>query len=111
VRAFIELHGASRFQDSNPKTDNQGNLIQEKVINRAGFKHTDENGDVEYLILPEVYRQELCRGFDSTEVAKALVERGYMEKEPGDKYSVRRSLPEIGRKRVYAIRAAILESM
>jgi putative DNA primase/helicase len=64
---------------------------------------------LEYLILPEVYRQELCKGFDSTEVSKALVERSYLVIEAGDKYSVRRTLLEIGRKRVYSIRAAILE--
>jgi uncharacterized protein (DUF927 family) len=109
VRVFIELHGQSRFQDSIPKTGNQGNVIQEKIINRAGFKQLDANDDVEYWILPEVYKQEVCKGFDSTEVAKALVERGYMDKEPGDKFSVRRTLPELGRKRVYAIRATILE--
>lgn len=111
VRAFIELHGSSRFQYSTQKKDDEGNVIQEKVINRAGFKQIDASGDVEYLILPEVYRQELCRGFDSTEVARALVERGYMVKESGDKFSVRRTMPEIGRKRVYVIRAAIFEDV
>jgi hypothetical protein len=109
VRAFIELHGASRFQDSSPRLDNQGNVIQERVINRAGFKHIDENGDVEYLFLPEGYRQEVCKGFDSTEVSRELAARGYLVTEPGDKFSVRRPLPELGRRRVYAIRAAILE--
>jgi putative DNA primase/helicase len=96
-------------QDATQKTDDEGNVIHEKVINRAGFKQIDANGDVEYLIFPEVYRWELCKGYDSTEVAKALVERGYMVKEAGDKYSIRRTLPEIRRRRVYAIRAAILE--
>jgi uncharacterized protein (DUF927 family) len=109
VRAFIEQHGASRFQDATPKTDHQGNPIQEKVINRAGFKHIDEDSEMEYWILPEAYRQEVCKGFDSTEVARALVERGYMEKDSDGKFSVRRSLPELGRKRVYVLRAGVLE--
>ena len=109
VRSFIEQHGASRFQDAAQRTDHQGNPVPEKVINRAGFKHLDADGEAEYWVLTEAYRQEVCKGYDSSEVAKALVERGYMLTEPGDKYSVRRTLPELGRKRVYAIRAAILE--
>jgi uncharacterized protein (DUF927 family) len=111
VRVFIELHGASRFQEANPPADRQGDFFQEKIINRAGFKDKDADGELEYLIFPEVYKQEVCRGFDSTEVAKALVERSYMVTESGGKFSVRRHLPELGRKRVYVIRAAILEDV
>jgi uncharacterized protein (DUF927 family) len=72
VRHFLELHGASRFQSIN--------LSDEKVLNRAGFKRINSNDETEYLIMPEVFRKEICKGFDAKFVANELAKRGFLLK-------------------------------
>ena len=109
VRAFLEAHGASRFQSLETKHDRSGSPVQERVINRVGFKSGDADGKTEFLVLPQAFRAEVCRGFDHRMVSKALAVRGYLNLESaGEKHSVRRNLPKLGRTRVYAIRASIL---
>jgi uncharacterized protein (DUF927 family) len=78
VRAFIEAHGSSRFQSAKPRSDGAGEPIPEKVINRAGFRVEEEGTVLEYLILPEVFKGEVCKGFNHQMVAKALRDRGYL---------------------------------
>jgi putative DNA primase/helicase len=86
----------------------------QRIQNRAGFKELDRCGNVaEYLILPEIFKTEVCRSFDSRRVAKVLDERGFLEVDTSGKKrvrSVRRDLPELGRKRVYALKPGILLS-
>jgi putative DNA primase/helicase len=60
VKNFIEVNGGSRFQSMKARRDGQGDLIHEKVVNRAGFRD-DEGKTTMYLILPEVFRcEETC---------------------------------------------------
>jgi Superfamily II helicase and inactivated derivatives len=85
VRHFFELHGEGRFTpwhrgDSDDRsTFNRvgwrSGSDDRPTINRAGWRRHSEDG-VEFFVLPEVFRQELCTGFDSSWVAKLLVERG-----------------------------------
>ena len=108
VRSFIEVHGASRFQSARPRSDYQGNPTPEKVVNRAGFRVDNANGEAEqYLILGETFRQEVCNGFDYRAVAHALVERGYLDCQPPH-LTKKPRLPEVGSVRVYAVNASIL---
>jgi uncharacterized protein (DUF927 family) len=58
VRQFIERHGEARFA---PWGGEDGDR---PTINRAGFRKPDGNGGVEYYVLPEVWRSEVCAGFD-----------------------------------------------
>ena len=108
VRAFIEAHGNSRFQSCVPRHDGRGNEIHERVIDRVGFKSVDAEGDTEFLILPEAFRQEVCKGLDYRMVAKVLDERGHLRADSKGKRSVLHTVPELGRIRVYAVRASIL---
>lgn len=101
VRAFIEAHGASRFQDV---TDNLT-----RVFNRVGFKRTLPGGETEYLILPESFRKEVCTGYDSRATAQVLAERGYLTLGDGRNLAKRETVPELGRTRVYVISARILD--
>ncbi len=71
VAHFIELHGSSRFADL--ACDHE-----RIVINRAGFRRKDPEGRTEYLILPEVFKRELCAGLDYRSVAKLLRDRGLL---------------------------------
>jgi uncharacterized protein (DUF927 family) len=107
VKAFLEENGASRFQSTRPRLDGNGEPIHEKVINRAGFR-IDEGGEtVQYLVFPEVFRREVCEGFDHQTVAKALAERGHLENQPPH-HTKKCRLPEIGLVRVYAINSSLL---
>jgi len=95
VRAFIEAHGSSRFQAG-----------KEPVPNRAGFVRTRKGGDIEYWILSEVFHREVCDGFDSSMVAKALAERKHLRRSK-DRIEVKVRIPG-GTIWVYAIKASIL---
>lgn len=102
VAAFIEAHGASRFQSSN-------SLTEEKVINRAGFLAKDRDGNVtHYFILPEVFRREVCAGLEPESVAKALLDRGFLEAGGKGRLQRKPRIPGLGTVWVYAVKPAIL---
>jgi putative DNA primase/helicase len=108
VRRFIGVHGASRFQSSKARYDNQGNIIHERIIDRAGFRvDGDDDEAAEYLILPEVFRREVCEGFDYRAVARALLQRGHLDCEPPH-LTKKPRLPEVGCIRMYAVKSSIL---
>ena len=105
VRAFIEAHGMSRFSpigadcpDGDPKT-----------INRAGFRRKNEEGRWEYLVLPEAWKNEVCKGHDARAVARDLIARKMLV--PGDDGKSSRSerIHNFGRSRVYLLSTDILE--
>lgn len=95
IVAFVEANGASRFQSDSSQI----------VRDRVGFKKQDTNGEIEYQVLPEAFRRDLCAGFDHRMVAQALVKRGYLTPgSGGHPYTPLRRLPELGQKRVYVIK-------
>ncbi|STX50977.1 inner membrane protein [Legionella busanensis] len=72
VRAFFESHGASRFD--NVRTPNN-----ERVLNRAGFYSTDDEGYRVYMVLTEVFKKELCQGFEPKMVVRVLMNEGWLK--------------------------------
>ena len=108
VRAFLEAHGASRFQSMHPRLTSLGEEIPERVVNRAGFRRENAKGETEYLVLAEVFRRELCAGFDYRMVARTLGERGYLASDSG-RLMTKPRLPELGNTWVYVIKSGILE--
>jgi putative DNA primase/helicase len=100
VRAFLEAHGGSRFE---PCDYEAGDL---RIINRAGFWQSVD-GLRDYLILPQVWKNEVCAGMDARRVARVLAERGMIECDAAGKFSVLRNLPSLGRVRAYVIKATI----
>jgi uncharacterized protein (DUF927 family) len=103
IRAFIEAHGASRFEMLNASDDTPE---IGKIFNRAGFRKTNSAGEIDYLFLPEIFRKEVCKGFDYKFVCKVLLERGFLETD-GDKLQKRVRCGEMGLMRVYFIRSNI----
>jgi uncharacterized protein (DUF927 family) len=108
VRAFIEAHGEARFTLT-------GSGIapppESKTINRAGFRRkvsTEDGGRWEYLILPETWKTEVCRGLDAQRAALALDNAGFLIRDPGRHLTHRTRLPDLGLVRVYVVRGAIL---
>lgn len=131
VRRFLEAHGEGRFtwwhraaDDHNAKTLNRAGL--RRMLNERGepiktnSDHFSEYGDkmpatlgenvaVEYFVLSEVFKSEMCQGFDPQAVARVLLEHECLTvKEPG-RYSVKERLPGVGSARCYRIAPAIFE--
>ncbi|MEJ7862367.1 MAG: DUF927 domain-containing protein [Pyrinomonadaceae bacterium] len=103
VSAFIEKNGASLFQDV--LTPDQ------KVINRAGFvKKNETTNETEYLVLPEAFRNEVCKGLDYKFVSKVLKERGHLNVDKTSTSKVVYLSQALGKMRVYVIRDMLTET-
>ena len=125
AQGFLERHAEGRFtwwhraaDDHNPKT-----------LNRAGFRrllapdgtpinrdsqHAVEIGErmsptvgeecqTEYFILPDVFRSEVCQGFDVQAMCRVLAEHGALHTDAG-RFTVRPRLPGVGNPRCYQIK-------
>lgn len=71
VQAFFEAHGLSRFEDFN-------RISEQHIHNRVGFKRKNGNKS-EYFVLPEMFRREICQGFDARWAARLLVDVGMLK--------------------------------
>lgn len=99
VRQFFELHGDSRFTEWDRAIDDHA----PKTLNRAGFRRMVENsGQIEFYVLPEVFKSEVCKGHDHRAVARLLVDRGCLETE-GRGHTRKERLPGMGNTRCYRI--------
>jgi putative DNA primase/helicase len=112
VRLFLEQHGEGRFADLGRNAVDDDHAA--RVLNRAGYrKHHEDLATLEktteWLILPETFRTEVCKGFDYKAVAKLLVDKGYMHKGDGRNLGTpKRETPD-GRKRVYVVYSKIFD--
>ena len=126
VRHFLEANGDGRFTTWHRAHDDHA----PRVGLRAGVKRligsnglpigvrktpeyaheiSDPEGEsVEFFILPEVFKSEICKGYDPEAVARVLRDRECLQaKEPG-RFTVSMSLPGgIGKARVYHVTARI----
>ncbi|MBC7907619.1 MAG: DUF927 domain-containing protein [Rhodospirillaceae bacterium] len=102
VRAFIEAHGVSRFQPIGSETDT-------RILHRAGFRRLGDGGRWEYLVLPETWKGEVCKGQDARAIAKDLIARKLLLPGGDGKASRTEYIPGVGRSRVYLLTADILE--
>lgn len=125
VRHFLEANGDGRFTTWHRAHDDHA----PRVGLRAGVKRligsnglpigvrkppeyaheiSDPEGEsVEFFILLEVFRSEICKGYDHEAVARLLRDRGCLEaKEPG-RFTVSMSLPGFGKVRAYHVNARI----
>jgi putative DNA primase/helicase len=100
VRAFLEAHGDARFAD----LENRGGRV---VPNRAGWRRV--RGDAtEYLIPPETWRAEICKGHDPNRVARALADASWLSRGEGDRLQTKIYIPGVGKIRLYVVRGSIL---
>jgi uncharacterized protein (DUF927 family) len=104
VRRFLESHGDSRFDDITTTDPDR-----RPVINRAGYRR-GVGDDRRWLVLPEVWRAEICDGFDPREVAKILNRSGMLEKGGDGKHSQVVRLPGAQTpQRFYVLTPAVFE--
>jgi uncharacterized protein (DUF927 family) len=96
VRRFFQAHGAARFEG----LDSQEHRT---VTNRAGYRRR-ENGEDVFLVFPEVFRKEVCAGFNHKLLGAELLRRGIAEGQPPRQ--TRKLRNPAGR--FYVVNAAIL---
>lgn len=99
VRAFLTAHAESRFT---PMDDPGYNT---KTINRAGYWRREGGADTFY-ILPEAWRQEVCKGQDPKRVAKAVKAMGALLHDNGLLLKKKR-LHGLGAVNCYVVTSAI----
>ncbi|NDY90145.1 DUF927 domain-containing protein [Ideonella livida] len=61
---------------------------------------------VEYLVLPEAFKRDMCKGFDSKAVAELLRARGHLRHEK-DRLTIKHRLPGMDKAPVFHIRPSI----
>ena len=69
---IVGAHGPSRFE--NIKHTNK-----ERISNRAGFYMTDNEGFRLFMVLTEVFKNELCKGFEPKTVVNVLLNAGWLK--------------------------------
>lgn len=129
VQAFLAANGESRFTLWHRAADDHAG----KTINRAGFRRifdaegepyksigsaehdtplntVFENGGTQvYYIFPEIFQNDICRGFDTKTVCQLLDEHECLIREDRN-FKRNTYLPGgIGKLRVYAIKSKIFE--
>lgn len=72
VRAFLEAHGQSRFEEIASDT-------ARPIINRAGFLRHDAIHGMQYLVMRETFKNELCKGFSPKQAAKWLAAARWLQ--------------------------------
>ncbi len=125
VRRFLEQHGEGRFtwwhrgaDDHNAKTLQRAGYRQMLNANGEAIKtnnqHGQEFGDkmpasmgadvsVEYFILAETFRTEVCQGFDYQAVCRVLLDHGCLARDKGRPFDCRPRLPGLGPATCYRI--------
>ncbi len=83
IRLFLQLHGDSRFVplrgelDETLEDSERSKEGNRPTIKRAGYNSLEHDG-VHHFVFPEVFRTEVCAGFDLKFVSKGLIELGLM---------------------------------
>lgn len=131
VRRFLETHGEGRFT----WWHRGGDAHSVKTLHRVGFRrmlkstgepitsakqHDSEFGDtaiyaqptdveVEYFILVENFKSEVCQGFDVQAVCRVLLEHGCLIPDKGRTSDCKPRLPGMGTTWCYRIPPAIFQ--
>ena len=66
-----------------------------------------EGVSVEFFVLPEVFRSEVCQGFDYQAVCRALVDHGCLAPDANRPFDCRPRLPGLGLTSCYRLTSAI----
>ena len=100
VKSFFQANGSSRFENLNPPLMASGDDMPQRINNRVGYFRQDGEGKT-YLVYPEQFKTEICQGHDTKQVAKILLEAGWLELGDGGRDKRRETLPDGSRPRLY----------
>ena len=101
VRHFLESHGESRFTDIKRTVVDDNHTP--RTMNKARFREKNHESNLEYYCYPEVFKAEICKGFDHRAVARLLIDRGYMRPGDGRNLATNKRLPGESSKRVFHV--------
>lgn len=132
VRRFLEMHGAGRFtwwhraaDDHAPNTlmragfrrlvTIDGKTIDSNAQHMAAYgekmqARDGEETSVEYFVLAEVFRSEVCEGLDYQAVCRVLRDSGDLVTGNGGRFDQRARLPGLGMATCYRISPSIFEA-
>jgi uncharacterized protein (DUF927 family) len=125
VRLFLQRYGEARFtpwaapdkacqrcggtgicsNGSCYQCQGRGTIAQKPqevhIYDRAGFRKETDDGRTEFFVLPEVFKKEISKGYDTTWLTKVLVARGFLRPDSQGKGTRNVRLPGMGQARVY----------
>lgn len=101
VKAFFEANESSRFEAITPDPDHI-----ERINNRVGYWKI-ENGEKIFYVLPEQFKNEVCKGYDSRKAARALQAYNLLEHDTGKTSKTARIPSRKNAVKVYAVKEAI----
>ena len=101
VRLFLAQHGESRFSPWRDADESH----KPRTINRAGFRKSkdDDGTGLAYYIEAEVFRAEVCAGFDYRQAARVLANMGALRLDSSGGFTRRERLPDGRQARVYVV--------
>lgn len=101
VKAFFEANESSRFEAITPDPDHI-----ERINNRVGYWKI-ENGEKIFYVLPEQFKNEVCKGYDSRKAARALLAYNLLEHDTDKNQKTVRLPSRKNSVKVYAVKEAI----
>lgn len=112
VRGWFEAHGEARFTDWDRAEDNH----RPQTMNRAGWRKSIETERgmseveaIEWLVLPEVFRTEIGKGWSDRTLLRLLADRDHLKRQKGNEYTSRVRVPGLGMTSVIRIRSTLLD--
>jgi putative DNA primase/helicase len=112
VRGWFEAHGEARFTDWDRVEDNH----RPQTMNRAGWRKSIETERgmaeveaIEWLVLPEVFRTEIAKGWSDRTLLRLLADRDHLKRQKGNEYTSRVRVPGLGMTSVIRIRSTLLD--
>ncbi len=100
VKSFLEKYGDSKFI-------NIGEISPTKPTERFGYKQKFD-GVFHYYVLPEIYKNEMCKGLNYKQVTKYLLEKGLLVADTQGRSVEVKHLPDVGKIRIYHFTGEIL---
>jgi len=101
VAAFFEAHGNSRFESIHAPLD-------QRVVNRVGFYRKDFDADtLDYLVLSEAFKNEVCKGLDFKLAVKILLDAQWLIPGSDGRATQKPHIPGYGRPRCYVFNSEI----
>jgi putative DNA primase/helicase len=101
VRLYLAQHGEARFSPWDRVNDERA----PRTVNRAGWRRSkdDPTDSAAYYIAAEVFRSEVCSGFDPAQVARALADSGALRMGSNGEYTRKIRVPDGTTPRVYVV--------
>ena len=104
VRSFLQKYGDSRFATLSADGSDQSPLLHD----RAGYREV-ENGTTYFLVFPQVFEKDICRGFDAKLIARPFRGLGHLRCAPC-RLQYQKRLPSAPNPQwVYAVKSTLLE--